>query len=123
MTLMPLRIPGGWLVVKNAFLDVSPEIVNGRISPPGVFVQDILSIERRIAGQPPPSDRHFIIDLGWYPDEDPNGGFRLAVLLSNWDNVLKSIESRDREIIRSTLERWLDICGSPARLEAVVRKL
>jgi len=123
MNLVPLRIPGGWLVIKNTFYDVSPEVVNGRLSPPGVFVQDILSIERRLFDGNAPPELDFVIDLGWLPDEDPNGGYHLTLLRESWEHVIGTIESRDRSVIRDTLERWLELGAAATRPEDLVKAL
>jgi len=71
----PLQIPSGWLVAQNHFMDVAPaETLEGdRLDFP--FVEDILQLRN--------DHLRMTLDLGWYPDGDPNGSFRL--LLIQWD--------------------------------------
>lgn len=74
------------------------------------FVEDILHIytdhtrkrNKRVETQ------RLAIDLGWYPDGDPEGAFRLeAILDGDWINPLLSFTSRSRQEIVDTLECWL----------------
>ena len=72
----PLQIPSGWMVAQNHLYEVSPDDVLlecGRLDFP--FVEDILQLRN--------DHLHMTLDLGWYPDGDPNGSFRL--LLIQWD--------------------------------------
>lgn len=71
----PLRIPAGWMIAQNNFYDVAPNSVlnEGRLDFP--FVQDILQLNNR--------HLRMTLDLGWYPDGDPRGSFRLALI--QWD--------------------------------------
>ncbi len=75
MRLHPLQIPGGWMVAQNHFYDITPaDVLDGdRLDFP--FVEDILQL----------SNEHLrmTLDLGWYPDGDPSGCYRL--LLIQWD--------------------------------------
>lgn len=48
-----------------------------------------------------------LFDLGWYPDSDFNGHYCLQVVDGNW-NEIKSISSKDRFLIKETLEQWLE---------------
>lgn len=49
-----------------------------------------------------------IIDLGWYPDSEPSGNFRLvAILNNNWEFPLLQFTSRSKKEILETLEYWL----------------
>ena len=118
-----LRIPTGWWVAKNDFYDLSPEVLDGNLSPAGVFVQDILSIERWRGGTPVSPEQDFVLDLGWYPDGDPEGRYRLVLLRKNWDHVLQTFESRDRYAIQRTLDRWLELCNAATGLDQLVEQL
>ena len=71
----PLRIPSGWMVTQNHFYDIVPsEVLNeGRLDYP--FVQDVLQLHNQ--------HLRMTLDLGWYPDGDPNGSFRLVLI--QWD--------------------------------------
>lgn len=48
------------------------------------------------------------IDLGWYPDREPTGNFRLVALLNdNWQSPLLEFSSRSKQEIIEVLEQWL----------------
>ena len=72
----PLQIPSGWMVAQNHFYDVTPVdalLDDGRLDFP--FVEDMLQLRN--------DHLRMTLDLGWYPDGDPTGNFRL--LLIQWD--------------------------------------
>lgn len=109
MKIMRLRVPSNWKMIKNAFFDVEYEARNGKLFPKAVLVEDILSMQYKDTWNDPPSEKNFFIDLGWYPDESPEGHYRLVLLQDNWNDILISFESRDRFVIREKLENWLDL--------------
>lgn len=76
--------------------------------PESIFVSDILSMEYKKNYYEEGVECDYVIDLGWYPDQDPEGQYRLVLLQENWDDILCTFESPDRFEIRDTLERWLD---------------
>ena len=63
------------MVAQNHFFDIDPaDTLDGdRLDFP--FVEDILQLRN--------DKLRMTLDLGWYPDGDPNGSFRL--LLIQWD--------------------------------------
>ena len=72
----PLRIPAGWTICQNHFLEIEPEeasLENGRLDFP--FYEDMLHLRN--------ADLRMVLDLGWYPDGDPNGTYRLCLI--QWD--------------------------------------
>ncbi len=75
MRLHPLEIPGGWMVAKNHFYNINPDEVRkgDRLGFP--FIEDILQLSN--------DSLRMTLDLGWYPDGDPNGSFRLSLI--QWD--------------------------------------
>lgn len=85
-----LQIPGGWLVAQNHFYNVSPaeSVIGDRLDFP--FVEDILQLHN--------NHLRMTLDLGWYPDGDPNGSFRL--LLVQWDAPPAHHEMPKRSIIK-----------------------
>lgn len=109
--LQPFRMPGGWTIVFNKFEDLEPASL-----PPEdrrwlfTFVEDILYLytdHRRRRNRQEETQR-LTIDLGWYPDGDPGGCFRLeAILNEDWINPLLIFESRSKQEIVDTLEFWL----------------
>ncbi len=48
------------------------------------------------------------IDLGWYPDGDPGGNYRLVTILDdNWENPVLTVETRSTQEIVDTMELWM----------------
>ncbi len=77
MELIPLKITAGWEVVKNHFYDIDFESCldeSGMLTYP--FYEDILVIRNK--------NLRITIDLGWTPDGDPNGSYKLRLL--SWED-------------------------------------
>lgn len=111
LNLQPLRIPPHWTMELNKLEDIDPETL-----PPEdenwqfAFNEDILYmnsiISRKRNNQT--EEQKLGIDLGWYPDGDPNGSFVLqAVLNDDWLDPLIKFSSRNKDEIVKTLEKWL----------------
>ena len=99
--LQPLRIPGGWTILFNKLEAVEPEEL-----PPEdqrwlfAFTEDILFLYA--------DSQRLGIDLGWYPDGDPKGRFRLqAILDGSWETPLLEFSSRSKKDVVERLEAWL----------------
>ncbi|QQR54399.1 hypothetical protein IPG41_04305 [Candidatus Peregrinibacteria bacterium] len=113
-TLMSLKIPSGWAVSYNRFLDLSIDDSALPSEDLELFGEDMLQLQSMILEKgvwliPP---EHFLIDLGWYPEADPKGQYKL--LLAHVDRTknkkwkeLKTFRSKDRFEIREMLESWI----------------
>ena len=105
--LQALRIPGGWEVVINKFLELDVEdysMDNGNWID---LTEDILYLRRR-------SRKYIIgIDLGWYPDTDPQGAFHIKVILDeNWEKPVMEYVTRVRnEVVKMTENLLLRYCS------------
>lgn len=87
----PLRIPAGWLLLYNEFYEVAP-------SAEWTYRHEVLMARNE--------DRGRLMDLSWRLDEESSEwGFRLAVWSGDWDELLHSFRSRDREAVVTELER------------------
>jgi hypothetical protein len=122
---VPLRIPTGWAVVWNTFFEGEPLIEAGVFVNAADFDEDLLRIESiSFDGQRWHTDaRSYIVDLGWYPTENPNGRYRLALLRGDWDHVLTTYESRDIREICDTIDRWLEVLTANWHDEDAYRRL
>lgn len=109
--LMPLKMPGTWAIVCNSFADEDLIVQDGQIKNSHFYKEDLLSIERTFFVEniwcTLPIGH--ILDLGWYPDADPNGSYRLTLLRGDWDNVVLRFESKDRQKIRDVIEQCLEL--------------
>ncbi len=70
------------------------------------FVQDIFYVyyEKKVE-----QNTHKLgIDLGWYPEGDPNGTYALVVIQdSDWEHPIQSFYSRSTTKVVCTLKQWL----------------
>lgn len=109
--LVPLRIPSGWAVIINHFADEDPVIKDGRIVNDHFYSEDLLYIEtiRGDDGRWVNNVEGHTIELGWLPESDPNGRYRLELLRSHLNHLLLEVESRDRQIIRVAIERAMEM--------------
>lgn len=121
MALMRFCVTDHWWIHRNNFVDAEPEVEGGRLS--SGFSQDILSMEHRRPVEGALEKADFVIDLGWYPDEDPAGRYRLVLLGGGWDDILATVESADRFIIRDTMERWMGQIDRAKHRDQLVRWL
>jgi len=114
MNLIQLKIPAGYAVAYNEFYDVDPvvsEDSDSLIENWGLFTEDLLQIVKlRINNGKwyiPERENTLLFDLGWYPDSNINGHYRLLLVDGDW-NEIKSISSKDRFLIKETLEEWME---------------
>lgn len=108
--LQPLQIPGGWTVNFNDFMDIDPAEISDENDWLVYFSEDLLYISTEITRKrnKQMESQTLGIDLGWYPEGDPNGSFKLqAILNDNWENPLLSFSSRSKDEITEMLEQWL----------------
>jgi hypothetical protein len=105
--LQPLRIPTGWKVEWNTFLDVEPTFESGDHESMG-FSEDLLQLSNKWSS--------VLLDLGWYPDCDPHGAFRLLAIRiypndeeirDSWDKPLRVLTSRSKTEVVQAIEDWL----------------
>lgn len=100
--LQSLRIPAGWEVVLNKFLEIDIENCSMNNEDWIDFTEDIAYLRRR-------SRKYNIgIDLGWYPDTDPQGAFHVKVILDeNWQNPVMEYVTRERKEVVKIIEDLL----------------
>lgn len=96
----PLRIPGGWNVEHNELRQLEPSQL-GAEDPFWCFLTEDLLQLREVR-------RGFLLDVGWYPDSTPEGGFR-AVLLrdQDWEHPLRTCDTRALSELVQQIEEWL----------------
>jgi hypothetical protein len=94
----PLRIHSGWSVVINGFMEwdplkVSPDDEDIWLS---IFTEDIFYIHY---------DEKYGLDLGWYPEADPNGEFVLQLVTHKDFESLLTIETRNLHEIADAIDK------------------
>lgn len=99
--LQPLRISCGWEIIQNKFIDIEPSsIIDEDDKLWFHFTEDILQLRHK--------ERNIIIDLGWYPDIEPTGNYRVvAVKDEDWENPIDRFESRSKEEITAKIEQLI----------------
>jgi hypothetical protein len=94
--LQPLRILGGWTVEFNNFYECEPDNCYDFDT---YFVEDLLQFTN--------NKFNLVLDLGWYPNSDKNGTYKLFLIKNyNWENPLEYFESRDTKAIVDKIEYW-----------------
>lgn len=111
----PLRIPAGWKVILNKFMEMETEDrpENSWVN----FTEDITYLERK-------SERYTIgIDLGWYPDLDPEGAFHVNVILDgDWEKPFMKYVTRERKEVVTIIEDLLERYCSDDQIELDVQR-
>lgn len=108
LPLQPLRIPSQWKVEINNFTEADPSDYPNPDDDAWLcyFIEDILYLTTvfRKAG----TISEISVDLGWYPEGNPKGQFRLvAVQNYQWETPLNEFCSGNKQEIIKTLEKWL----------------
>ncbi|MDQ0063251.1 hypothetical protein [Paenibacillus harenae] len=112
MSLLPLRVPVGFAICFNNFVDLDPipcKTGDGFIENCEYFTEDILQIAmmKIVDGNwILPKSEKLIIDLGWYPDSRITGQYRLVQVNESWE-VIREKYSKNRYEIRDTIEDWM----------------
>jgi hypothetical protein len=93
--LQPLRIPAGWRVDYNEFYAIEAA------SETRDHLKEDLFQATHTAG-------NRMLDLGWYPEADPDGAFRLCLHAGDFSGeLIHRADSPDRASIVAELERLL----------------
>ena len=77
------------------------------------YVEDMLYLMREGRTQT------LALDLGWYPDGDPQGAYRLeAILDGNWEEPLLSLTTRSTQEVTEAAPQPAVTRGTPQSLQA-----
>jgi hypothetical protein len=99
--LVPLRIPSGWEVVFNNLVELPPVDALTALERDAYLAQDLLSLRSSApAGSP---SAGLTIDVGWSPDGDASGAYRLRVVGESWSDVAIRLDSTHVEVIRDAI--------------------
>jgi hypothetical protein len=97
MRLVPLRIPAGWTVIVNSFAEIDDPRALTDAEREALLAQDLLQLR---AGE-------LILDLGWSPEGDPSGRYRLELVRGDWDDTLLRVEHPSAEFMRNAIDLCL----------------
>lgn len=111
-TLYPIRVPAGWEVIINKLSEIEPDTIENPEDNLWFteFVEDVLYIcqKRKERNNHQTIEHELGIDIGWYPDGNPQGSFHMVVVRDgDWENPLKVLSSRKKSEIVPELEKWL----------------
>ncbi|MFE6799847.1 hypothetical protein [Paenibacillus chitinolyticus] len=97
LRLVPLRVPSGWKVCFNEFTESdSDSSVDDNHEQLWEFKEDILQLEY---------EEKRTLDLGWYPEFNPEGKYKLLLIYStnkeqpDWKNLFSFESRKTKEII------------------------
>lgn len=109
--LMSLKIPATWAILYNSFGDEDPDVCDGTIINDEYYNEDLLAMQRLQRGDAGwfTGSNGYTLDLGWYPEANPDGHFRLVLVYGDWDNVIAEFESKDRREVQAKIECYLDL--------------
>jgi hypothetical protein len=108
--LVPLRVPAGWAVVYNLFVELPPYDSISEEDARAFLSEDLLSIE---AVRPDPAGGWrtdpdgAAIDLGWSAPGDVTGEYVLTVIVGTRDDPMASFRHRDRDLVRRAIDLTL----------------
>ena len=113
--LIPLKIPSGWALTYNQFVDEPAQInENGSIENWDAYKESLLQIQRLDLkdGAHYIPETTLLIDLGWTPEATASGAFKLALVIKNPNNdmdwePISEFNSQDRYEIQAKIEEWL----------------
>ncbi|MGH2416607.1 MAG: hypothetical protein ACRDEA_23505, partial [Microcystaceae cyanobacterium] len=93
------------------FGNEAPNIQNGTIINDEFYNEDLLTIEQTEYDGERWKINHkgYVFDLGWYPEADPKGSYRLTLLRGDWNNIIVEIETKKCEQIKYFIEYLLDL--------------
>lgn len=107
MGVMPLNVPNGWNVMWNHFSEIDDvESLDPNNEKEWLFLVEDISLFRRfkIKGKD-----DIDIDLGWYPEDDPNGTFKIYVIRNyDWNSPEEIFYSRSNKEISNKLQEIFD---------------
>ena len=107
----PLRLPPNWTMLWNKLEDIEPEDVPQEDEAwLFTFVQDmtylVTEYDDENSGK---TVKHTLaIDLGWYPEGDREGRYRLVAILDrDWSRPVLEMETRSTREVVDRMELWL----------------
>ncbi|MCG5062041.1 MAG: hypothetical protein KA714_29775 [Limnoraphis sp. WC205] len=122
---VPLNIPSGWAIIHNTFADEDPLIREGWIVNSHFYNENLLLIQPiRFEGTSstidPLGER---LKLGWFPQGNPHGCYRLTLEKGDVETPIFQYESRERETIRRVIERCFQLMTEGVKAEEIEKEI
>jgi hypothetical protein len=104
--LVPLRIPSGWAVTFNIFVEFGEGEPITAWDADAYLSQDILAIQPVVfSGDRWVDERGgWLLDLSWDPPGDIEGEYVLCVLFGSWDDPTAVFQSRSWRAIQRAID-------------------
>lgn len=111
--LVPLRIPSSWEVTFNNFVEIDDPASLDAAERDAYLSQDLLSLR----------SPRYVLDLGWRPDGDPAGSYRLAVMTPEWEDTGIELVTRSAPVVRDAIELILHGLNAGDAVQRIQAKL
>ena len=118
--LVQASLTHSWRIIRHRLFSIDPEFAPD-LSPPiaGFAVWDLCFQEDLFQAENP--TQQLLLDVGWYPQADPCGRFKLLVVrktppsvgqiesrdLVDWNAPVATFESRNMRDVVSEMNRWM----------------
>lgn len=99
--LVSLQVPSGWHVVFNNLVELPPVETLTAEECDAYLSQDLLSVQSTATTGTPSAG--YVIDVGWTPDGDPAGAYRLRVVMDSWSTIALRLETRHLDVVRDAI--------------------
>jgi hypothetical protein len=98
--LQPFRIPSNWEVSYNSFTELDPVNLGKKPGEWINFTENLLQIKN--------IRYNILLDVGWYPEGDPNGSYGVELIKDNdWQNPLVSFNTANKKEVVEKIELLL----------------
>jgi hypothetical protein len=65
----------------------------------------------------------YLIDVSWYPENDPNGQYTITVFMNDWQNKKFEHETADIREVKSIVEKMADTYCPLAKMNGVPKPM
>jgi hypothetical protein len=127
--LVALRIPSGWAVVFNNFVELDDIAALSVGELDAYLAQDVLALQAVSMGSDgswSSPDDGLALDVSWRPAADPDGRYIVAIVRRSWEDVPLSFEHKDQGVVKNAIEMSMRLLAegySPEFLQVVFQDL
>ena len=124
--LVSLRIPSGWAVVFNNFVEMDDPFTLTSDERDAYLAQDVLALQTVSIGPDgawSSSDDGLVLDVSWRPAADPEGRYVVAIVRSSWEDVLLRFEHKDQVVAKNAIELSMHLLAEGYSPELAQRAL